>query len=197
MRNKDMNKYKNKTLIILSVFLSGIVYAAPTTKNYSINKQDFKLNLPEKWIEEKDFLGTPLTYLAPKEEDKPRAVILIAPMGEQDKNGIIDGVSKSSEKFKKGREEWATEMFADILSFDNYKTEKWEGIDKAHFFGFHYEGADGRFYERTIYVQCAGNQFYYVKSVVPAESESEQNDNVDQTIKSLKCEKKSASVAKN
>ncbi len=99
--------------------------------------------------------------------------------------------------YRVGRENWLKESFGEAINFDQYKEEKWNGVEKAQAFGYHYELPSGKFYERSVYILCAGNKLFYVKSLVPEEFESTHNPLVEQTIKSLKCEKSAVKTARN
>jgi hypothetical protein len=194
LKNGAKNTMKT-TLVLLSLLITTSSNAE--VKNYSMQNQKFQLELPSGWNDVEDFAGSPLVFFGPENQDVPRSVITIAPTGEEDKNHFFSEMKKNVAEYKIGREDWLKGSFGESISYDKYKEEKWSGIERAHLLGYHYELPSGKFYERSSYILCGGNKLFYIKSLVPEQFESTHNALVEQTIKSLKCEKSPIKTAKN
>ena len=165
-------------------------FAMATAQNYELQNQKFSVDLQDGWKGVENIAGNPLVIFGPEnKESGNRTVMLFTPTGVEDSKNFFSGAKGNSEKYKDGREDWLKENEGKALSYDPYQEEKWTGVEKAHFFGFHYELDTGNFYERSVYLLCGGNKIFHVKSLVAAEDETKHNAIVDQTIKSLKCEK--------
>jgi len=185
------------TILILSILIGNINASMAEVKNYSLQKQSFSIEVPEGWKDAENFIGTPLVLFGPENKDGPRSVITFYPTSQEDKKHFLDGAKKSFGLYKTERENWLKGNFGEAISFDSYKEDKWVGVEKARHFGYQYEIPAGKFFERGIYITCAGNKVFYIKSIVPEQFASTDNALVDQTIKSLKCEKTPMKTAKN
>ena len=188
-------KVMKTTIVLLTLLFTSNSNAE--LKNYSMQNQKFQIDLPSGWNDVEDFAGSPLVFFGPENLDGPRTVVMISPTGEEDKNHFFNEMKKNVAEFKNGREDWLKGSFGESISYDKYKEEKWNGVEKAHLLGFHYELPSGKFYERSSYILCGGNKLLYTKSLVPEQFESSHNSLVEQTIKSLKCEKTPLKTAKN
>lgn len=186
-----------KIMLILPFFIGFANPANAEIKNYSMVNQKFSMELPDGWKDVEDFAGSPLVFFGPENKEGPRTVVTIAPTGEEDSKKFFAGMKKNSGGYKAGREEWLKGVFGESISYDEYKEEKWNGIEKAHLLGYHYELPSGKFYERSVYILCGGNKLFYIKSLVPENFENTHNDLVEKTIKSLKCEKTPVKTASN
>ena len=197
--NKDQGaaKMMKSIMITLSLMTSFSGLAMAETKTYSIENQKFSMDVPAGWRDYKDLAGSPLTFFGPESSDGPRTVVLIAPTGKEDKKNFFSAVKTHSDEYKKGRENWLKGSLGEAISFDPSKEEKWAGIERALEFGYNYEVPSGKFYERSVYILCGGNKVFYIKSLVPEAFQNDHNPLIEQTIKSLKCEKTSVKTASN
>jgi len=193
---------KMKTMMItLAMMASFPLFANAETKSYNIENQKFSMDVPSGWKDYKGLAGSPLTFFGPENPDGPRTVVLVSPTGKEDTQnfvkGFFAGMKSPATEYKKGREDWLKGSFGEAISFDPYKEDKWAGIEKAYFFGYNYEVPSGKFYERSVYITCGGNKVFYIKSLVPEQFQGDHNSLVEQTIKSLKCEKTPVKTASN
>jgi len=186
-----------KTTLVLTLLFSALSSQA-ATKNYFMQNQKFSIDVPNGWREVNDFLGTPLALFGPEQpNDEPRIVMLVAPTGLEDTKNFLKHPPKDISTYKAGREAWLEETYGSSKSYDKFKQEKWAGIENSNQLGYHYENANGSFYERSIYITCAGNKIFYIKSLVPEKLEKTANSVVQNTIKSLKCNANDVKTAKN
>lgn len=185
-----------KNTIVLMILLMG-TNSFGAVKNYTIENDKFSIDVPTGWTDVEDFAGSPLVFFGPENKDGPRTVVTIAPTGQEDTNHFFKGMKKNSSLYKEGREDWLKGNFGESISYDPYKEEKWNGIERAHLLGYHYELPSGKFYERSAYIICGGNKLFYIKSLVPEQFESTHNTLVEQSIKSLKCENSAVKTARN
>ncbi len=195
--NQGAKQIMKTTLLVLSILIGTMATVKAETKSYFIQIQKFSMELPDGWKEVEDFAGSPLVFFGPENKEGPRTVITIVPTGQEDTKNFFNGMKKNTNHYKTGREDWLKGNFGESISYDPYKEEKWNGIEKAHLLGYHYELPSGKFYERSVYALCGGNKVFYIKSLVPEQFESAHNHLVEQAIKSLKCEKTPTKTAKN
>ena len=185
------------TMLVLMVLIGTSSVTKAEVKNYSMQNQKFSMEVPAGWNAVEDFAGSPLVFFGPENKEGPRSVVTIAPTGQEDTKHFFSGMKKNVAGYKVGREDWLKGNFGESLSYDKYKEEKWNGVENAHLLGYHYEIPSGKFYERSVYILCGGNKLFYIKSLVPEQFESTHNTLVEQSIKSLKCEKTSVKTARN
>ena len=183
------------TLLTLGLMIGFQTLAQAEVKSYFMENQKFSVNVPANWKEATNFLGSPLAFFGPEQKDAPRVVMLFNPTGAEDKKGFFKHPPKDISTYKVGREEWLADNLGESISYDKFKQEKWQGIESSSQLGYHYDLASGQFYERSVYVTCAGNKIFYIKTLVPTALEKDSNSIVEQTIKSLKCEKTDVKTA--
>ena len=186
MGEKQMMK---TTILVLTILIGSLNPAKAEVKNYSIENQKFSMEVPTGWKAVENFAGSPLVFFGPENKEGPRTVVLISPTGKEDTKSFFSGMKKHSDQYKIGREDWLKGNFGESISYDQYKEEKWSGVENAHLFGYHYDLPNGKFYERSAYILCGGNKVFYIKSLVPEQFETSHNSLVESAIKSLKCEK--------
>lgn len=185
------------TILVLSILIGTSSIAKAEVKSYSLQNQKFSISVPNGWKDVEDFAGAPLVLFGPENKEGPRTVVSLSPTGQEDTKNFFAGMKKNVAGYKVGREDWLKGNFGESISYDPYKEEKWSGVETAHELGYHYEITAGKFYERSVYILCGGNKLFHIKSLVPEQFESTHNTLVEQTIKSLKCEKAPMKTAKN
>lgn len=176
-------------LLILAVLTGNPGAAQAEVKNYLIENQKFSMDVPSGWRDAENIAGSPLVFFGPESVDGPRSIVLVSPTGKEDSKKFFKGMKANAAEYKKGREEWLKGNLGESISYDPYQEEKWPGIEKAYAFGYSYDIPSGKFHERSVYILCGGNKVFYIKSLVPEEFQSDHRPLVEQTIKSLKCEK--------
>jgi hypothetical protein len=177
--------------LFLSLFLA-IFFTLPSygnVKSFKVGNDQFKVDVPQGWQTPIDFYGFPVSLMGPENAEKHRTFIGIIPSGEADTDHVFDSGNKDVKGYISGREKWLEQFNGKSISYDPYQKTNWEGIEEAHVLGYHYELPTGKFYERSLYILCSGRRLYHVKSLVLSPYEKTDNAIVENTIRSLKCEK--------
>ena len=179
-----------------TIILAFSTLAQASVKNFTVGDDQFTINVPNGWQTPKDFYGFPVSLIGPDNKEGHRTVIGIIPSGAADTEKVFDQGDKDIKSYISGREAWLEKFEGKSISYDSYQKTKWPGVEEAHTLGYHYELPTGKFYERSIFVLCNGRRLYHLKSITHSEYEKTDNKIVDETIKTLKCEKTVASATK-
>jgi hypothetical protein len=166
-------------------------------EKYTVGEDRFTVNVPKGWTVSKDFFGFPVVMVGPDNAEGQRTVVGITPVGMNDTDRVFEKSDKDVSVYVEGRKKWLANYSGKADSFDPYEKTSWKGIEEAHTLGYHYELPNGKFYERSVFALCNGRRVYHVKTLVYSKYENTDNAIVDQTLKSIQCEKteiKSASL---
>lgn len=183
-----MRNVCNKFLanVSLLTILSSSLWTLPAqASTYKFKSDKAKIEVPKGWQNAEELFGIPLTILGP-EKDGSRPVINVTPTGIAQVKFDAKELEKSQSEYRDGKKQWLDSMKGTAVSFDDYHTEKWTGIDEAHVIGFRYKVAEVEFTEKSYYVLCK-DKLYYIKTLMRASQEEASSSTVTQTVKSFKC----------
>jgi len=174
------------TIALVSLPFAG---ASASVKTYTFedgkDKESIKIDVPKKWQDAQDLYGVPLFLLGP-ESDGARPTLAVTPTGISDLVFDENGLEKTQNEYKKGREEWLKNNGGTSVSYLPYKTEKWGNIDVAHTIGYRYKLGGKEYVEKSYYVFCK-KKLYHMKSLMTAGSAKELARTMDDTIRSFSC----------
>lgn len=174
---------------ILPFFISAILLFSKSglsaLETFESPRGKFQIEIQENWRAVKDLYGIPFTFLGPKNGPR-RAVVLVTPTGTEDLVFNEKALSKNQRSYREGREKWLKSRSGKALRFFPYQKEIWAPNLEVHHLGFEYQLGDQKFAENSYYIFC-DKKIVHLKSLVPTELGTSEQQATENTVKSFRC----------
>ncbi len=169
-------------LLFFSLTSTAVSFAK--TQDFTVEKDHFKVEVPDTWIVPKYSLGAPVALVSKMGKSDRRSVVQIVPYGIKDDENKLKKFEKDPEDYVEQKENWLESVRAESLSYDDYAEEKING-NTLYSIGVTYHGLDGVFHERQYYISTASHKIFYVKTLIPDDLEKTDNQVSEKIVRSI------------